>query len=114
MRSVLIGYAGDVVFRASPATPPPEAGPLPDAYHRVLASFVSDELLDTVLTPEFARALRGLARDSLAERLAEEDADRATSVRQFFWNQVYGRKVLPGALLLSDDVTHAILTQTRR
>ena len=105
LRSVLIGYAGDVVFRASPATPPPEAGPLPDAYHRVLASFVSDELLDTVLTPEFARALRGLARDSLAERLAEEDADRATSVRQFFWNQVYGRKVLPGALLLSDDVT---------
>ena len=105
VRSVLIGYAGDVVFRASPAVPPPEVGPLPDAYHRVLASFVSDELLDTVLTPEFAGALRGLARESLAERLAEEDADRATSVRQFFWNEVYGRKVLPGALLLSDDVT---------
>ena len=105
LRSVLIGYAGDVVFRASPNVPPPESGPLPDAYHRVLASFVSDELLGTALTPEFARTLRGRARDSLAERLAEEDADRVASVRQFFWNHVYRRKVLPGALLFADDVT---------
>jgi asparagine synthase (glutamine-hydrolysing) len=104
VRSVMIGFAGDSVFRAFALRPAGSATELADNFHGMLAKSVDDALLEEMFTPSFAGALRGLAADSLRRRLAEEEGDDVSRVRQFVWNHGQRRKVSPGALLFADDL----------
>ena len=103
-RAVLIGFAGDDILRKYGWGAPIAAENLPAGLHRNLARCVSDDLVDALLTPNFAGRVRGLAFDSLRPLLAEEEGDDALRVRQFSWNQGQRRKVYPGALLFGDDL----------
>jgi hypothetical protein len=77
---------------------------LPGALHEARAGCISDALLEEILTPQFAAELRGLARASLAECLAEEEGDMTARVYQFIWRHNHRRKVLPGSELFVDDL----------
>lgn len=103
-RAVLIGFAGDAVMRAYAWTPRAGAAKLPAGLHHNLAGCVSDDLIDKLLTPEFATRVRGLALDSLRSLVVEEEGDDVSRVRQFVWNHGLRRKVYPGALLFGDDL----------
>ena len=108
--AVQIGFGGDAYIRA--VTGGSRFGELPsneralvDWLHRRRGFILPDELAESVLTPEFARSLRGRARAALADCLADEDGDALARVRQFAVRQEARRKVLPGALLFADEVT---------
>ena len=103
-RAVLMGFAGDAVFRAYAWSAKSGEANLPAALHGNLAGCVSDDLVDTLLTPAFAKSVRGVALDSLREHFAEEEGDDVLRVRQFVWNHSLRRKVYPGALLFADDL----------
>jgi asparagine synthetase B (glutamine-hydrolysing) len=103
-RAVLMGFAGDAVFRAYAWSPRSGEVNLPAALHGNLAGCISDDLIDTLLTPAFANSVRGVALDSLRAHFAEEEGDDVLRVRQFVWNHGLRRKVYPGALLFADDL----------
>jgi hypothetical protein len=104
VRSLMIGFAGDALFRAF-MPHPKETGPeLAGALHRALAGNVDDALLEDLCTPSFAGALRGVAADSLRPLFDEEEGDDVSRVRQFIWNHSQRRKVAPGAQLFVDDL----------
>ena len=68
-RAILIGFAGDAVFRSYAWSPRSGDTDLPAALHRNLAGCISDDLADTLLTPTFAANVRGVALDSAANVL---------------------------------------------
>ncbi len=104
MRTLLIGFAGDPVFRAYAWSSPGPGVDVASAFHSRLAGCIDDDLAATLLTPHFAAQLRGVARDSVRVLLDREEGDDLSRIRQFIWNHSQRRKVLPGALLFADDL----------
>ncbi len=112
VRSLLVGYAGDVVVRAGPMTLSGDFGfrsggddPI-GVIHARSAVAIDDVTFERVLTPRFADELRGRARDGL--RRAFERLEGPFELRRldFAVEEVYRRKILPGVELYADDVVH--------
>jgi asparagine synthetase B (glutamine-hydrolysing) len=104
-RSLLIGFGGDPVVRATrvPEGVVSEAA-MVEALHQSRASCLSDDLVEELLSPSFAAQIRGLARASLARCLADEQGTPVERMRQFMFRQSHRRKVLPGSELFLDDL----------
>ena len=81
--ALLYSLRGDDLARleAPPAAAPGEAG-WAAAVHAARAYFVSDELMEELLQPSFARDLRGRAAGALAGRLAADEGDRQARFQQ--------------------------------
>jgi len=102
--SLLIAFAGDPVLRDFAWSEGVPADRLPTSLHTARAGCISDELLEGIFLPQFAQRIRGLARESLARILAEEEGEERERVRQFVWRHNQRRKVLPGSELFLDDL----------
>lgn len=112
VRSLLVGFAGDVVVRAGPTALSGNLGfrgggddPV-GVIHARSAVAIDDVTFERVLTSRFASELRGRARDGL--RRAFERLDGPFELRRldFAVEEVYRRKILPGVELFADDVVH--------
>lgn len=103
--TLLIGFSGDPIVRASriPSLPEDERD-LPAVFHASRATCLTDALAEQLLTPSFAADIRGLARGSLAQYLAEEAGPPDVRMRQYVVRQSHRRKVFPGSELFLDDL----------
>lgn len=110
--SLLVGYAGDAVVRADPM--PGSVGQssrnghasFVDTVHERSAVALDDLMFERVLTPRFAGELRGRAHEALARVLSELDGPGLLRRVDFTIQEIYRRKILPGAELFADDVVH--------
>ena len=110
--SLLVGYAGDAVVRAGPLAAVLDARAgwrttgFGDLLHERSAVALGDTLLERLLTRRFASELRGRARASLEGVLTELDGPDLARYVDYAVQEVYRRKVLPGAALFGDEVVH--------
>lgn len=109
--SLLMGFTGEIVRGGALAlTIVPPSGSsidaLVDAAHRKATVAIGDELLDRLLRPRFANDLRGRARASLQDIFEGLDGPPLHRFLDYYINDVYRRKILPGVELFADDVVH--------
>jgi len=110
--SLLVGYAGDAVVRAGPMAAALDGRAhtastrFADLLHERAAVAMRDALLERLLTRRFAGVLRGRARSSLNGVLTTLEGSDVARYIDYLVQEVYRRKVLPGAELFADDVIH--------
>lgn len=110
--SLLVGYAGDAVVRAGPlaaalaARAGSRTSTFGDLLHERSAVALGDTLLERLLTPRFAGELRGRARASLEGVLADLDGPDLVRYVDYAVQEVYRRKIVPGAALFGEEVVH--------
>lgn len=103
-RSLLISIGGDHLVR-SIGGPLATGGPLaePLAFHGWRAKCVKDELLDDLMTPQFADELRGRARTAMLAALAEQEGDSLARIRHLIF-KCQPRKIWSQVNLFADDL----------
>ena len=103
LRSLLIGFAGDIVMRTQPMQVASNLPLLAEQQYERMRLCVDDELARDVLTPAFAGALRGRARESVHTHLAAEEGEMLARLRQFGFRHNRMR-MLWGTELFADDL----------
>jgi asparagine synthase (glutamine-hydrolysing) len=103
IRSLLIGFAGDVVLRGHEVEPAADLSALARRQYDETALCVGDALAREVLAPQFASTLQGRARDSVLRHLAAEEGDLPARLRQFSFRHNRMR-MLWGTELFADDI----------
>jgi len=102
-RSVFISYGGDHAVRTVGGPAATGKGVRPDLFHEYRAGCLTDTLLERLLTPSFADAIRGLARTSMIGHLDAEVGTDLHSARQLLFD-TQSLKIWPGAELFADDI----------
>jgi asparagine synthetase B (glutamine-hydrolysing) len=103
LRSILIGFAGDVALRGFEYPLVRSEEELVSRVYEQAAKCVPDRLCDEVFTSSFAAEIRGRARAGVADQLAREEGDFVSRRRQnaFRHNR---QRMLWGAELFADDL----------
>lgn len=103
LRSILIGFAGDVALRGLDYPVVRSEAELVSRVHEQAAMCVTDRLAEEVLTSSFADEIRGRARAGVARHLVAEEGDFVSRRRQnaFRHNR---QRMLWGTELFADDL----------
>ncbi len=116
VRHLLMGLGGDDVMRAPGA--PTWNGDWDDFVaraHRMRARCLPDELLDIVLTSQFAEALSGRARRGLAEGLSDEEGEPNDRFAQLLFRNTQAPRLHDDHMTTRDPFfDHAVVELARR